>query len=319
MQVEKIYKSILSITHPTKAEYFLLEYSIENKIVYFGKDKDNNIIYALPSAFPKAAATCQRTKELIFNFNSECTIYTPQKQENKVMHILSCTSRNTEEILAFIRITFSFTDSIETQDPNALYNLFSSITNLFKTDKKSTLKELQGFYTELYTILFLHNQGLDVSTIWQEKEKMNFDFSISKAKKMEVKSTLKPNRIHHFRHEQLLSYLYDIKVASYLLREDNNGLSLYNLINTIREIAKNNFNMLIYIENFIKGNSREELASIKFDKNYTDANLKFFDAKNIRKFESQQPEGVSKTEYDSDLTAIPSLSYEEMFKWISEK
>ena len=59
---------------------------------------------------------------------------------------------------------------------------------------------------------------------------MKFDFSISEKVKLEVKATVKNIRTHHFRHEQLMTEVYDIFVLSYLLRYDDEGLSLFELL-----------------------------------------------------------------------------------------
>lgn len=42
---------------------------------------------------------------------------------------------------------------------------------------------------------------------------MKFDFSISEKVKLEVKATVKNIRTHHFRHEQLMTEVYDIFVC----------------------------------------------------------------------------------------------------------
>lgn len=113
---------------------------------------------------------------------------------------------------------------------------------------------------------------------------MKFDFSINEQKKMEIKSTLKDIRIHHFRHEQLLSELYDIIIGSVLLRESDTGLSLYELILKVKENAKCNYNVLLYIENFIKNTSDEKLKNIKYDELYIKENIKFYRANMVPRF-----------------------------------
>ena len=55
-------------------------------------------------------------------------------------------------------------------------------------------------------------------------------FSISEKLKLEIKSTTKNSRTHHFRHEQLMTELYNIYVLSYMFRYDDEGLSLWELI-----------------------------------------------------------------------------------------
>ena len=64
---------------------------------------------------------------------------------------------------------------------------------------------------------------------------MKFDFTLTEKKRIEIKSTLKANRTHHFKHDQLLSELYDIRVVSIMLRRSDVGISLGDLIEKINE------------------------------------------------------------------------------------
>lgn len=161
--------------------------------------------------------------------------------------------------------------------------------------------------------------GINIVDNWQKKEKMKFDFSINEQKKMEIKSTLKDTRIHHFRHEQLLSELYDIIIGSVLLRESDTGLSLYELILKVKENAKGNYKVLLYIENFIKNTSDEKLKNIKYDELYIKDNIKFYRANMVPRFNEKTPEGVSKAEYDSDLSNVINLTNNELIKWLQGK
>ena len=54
---------------------------------------------------------------------------------------------------------------------------------------------------------------------------------LSEKKKIEVKTTLKEDRIHHFLHQQLDTDRLDIRVISILLQKDDAGMSLLDLIN----------------------------------------------------------------------------------------
>ena len=136
---------------------------------------------------------------------------------------------------------------------------------------------------------------------------------------MEIKSTLKDVRIHHFKHEQLLSELYDIIIGSLLLRESNMGISLYDLILKVKENAKNNYKTLLYIENFIKNIPEEKLKDLRYDEIYLRDNMRFYRANMVPRFNEKTPEGVSKAEYDSNLNNVESLSENDVIEWFQEK
>ena len=182
--------------------------------------------------------------------------------------ILTCLSNDKNEIFAFIRLTMAFIEGVNEQSPKRLHELFTSLTNLFASAHKANQVELQGFYGELYAIKHFYQLGLNLGDYWQKKEKMKFDFSISAKKKIEIKSTAKELRIHHFKHEQLLSDLYDICIVSIMLRADDQGFSLLDLVRDVHGIATNNFDTLMYIEDFIKNFDEAELNSIKYDTGY---------------------------------------------------
>ena len=77
--------------------------------------------------------------------------------------------------------------------------------------------ELQGLFGELLTIIFFkNNYNFDLTSYYQSISKQKFDFSIEQNKKIEIKTTLKPNRVHRFRLEQLNIENYDILIISIL-------------------------------------------------------------------------------------------------------
>jgi hypothetical protein len=287
--------------------------------LFFGKDVNGNVVFAITSSAPQLQPSYQKTKKLLFWFNAKCNIIIDYKSETNVMHILTCLSDNDDEVVAFVRLGLSFADGISTQNPKKLNELFTSLTNLFASAKRADKIELQGFYAELFIIKYFFDYGINLCPYWQKKDKLKFDFSISSKKRIEIKSTTSEVRIHHFKHEQLLSDLYDIKVMSFMLRRDDVGLSLYDLIGEVREIALGDFGTLLYIENFIKNTDDEELQSIRYDMQFTENHLAFYDAHDVPKFQDEQPQGVSQTEYNSDMTTTKALSLNDLITWIKNE
>ena len=148
---------------------------------------------------------------------------------------------------------------------------------------------------------------------------MKFDFSITAKKRLEIKSTIRPNRIHHFRHEQLLDELYDIRIVSIMLQKSDQGLSLDRLVELIRELYSDNYSLLLHIESVVSNIDHSILNSLKYDKTYLDQNIRFFDANMIPHFCEKTPDGVFNAEYDCDLENLPGVSLEDITTWIKEK
>ena len=120
---------------------------------------------------------------------------------------------------------------------------------------------------------------------------MKFDFMLDDKKRIEIKSTIKSSRTHHFRHEQLQSELYDIKIVSLMLRKSDTGISLEELINSIRHIYAKNYALLMHIESLIPHVDDDMLRAIRYDGLHLKDNLRFYDAKDVVRARQKQPIG----------------------------
>lgn len=306
---------ILSLKHVSDQAY---EVFMVDDTCYFGKDSNNNIVFLIPSLLSRVSPVFQETRSLRFAFNKKCTFRNNDVVETKVVHLLTCKEHDEDKMLAFIRLTKAFAQNERDNDQFFLAKLFSSLSALFDKERAVSEIELQGLFAELYTILHLNNNSCDISKFWQSRNKMKFDFTISDKKRLEIKSTLKSSRTHHFKHDQLLSELYDIKIVSYMLRRSDYGLSLGELIDSIRESFPDNFALLMHIESSVAHVDKDQLSSIKYDEIYLKDNLKFFDAKDVPHFNEKTPDGVFNAEYDCCLDTAASLSENDVISWISE-
>ncbi len=291
-------------------------FSYDSNKSYFGKDSNGNISFAIESNNPKLKSFIQSTNNLtyFFNLNAQCCF--EDKTAIKTLHILLCKNLKSEITDAYLRLTQAFAIS-NLNDQRHLAKLFSALTLLFSKESVSQEKELQGLYAELFAILYFKEHNCDLAPFWQSKYKMQFDFSINENKRIEIKSTIKSNRVHRFRHEQLLSDLYDIKVISFMLQKNDCGFSLQELIDEILLKYNSNLALILHIENLIKNVDNSILSSLKFDKTYAIQNMKLFNAVDIPHFYEQNPEGVANTEYDCDLSNITTITIEEFKLWIN--
>lgn len=307
--------NILSSKHVCDQAY---EVFMVDDYCYFGKDSNNNIVFLIPSLLSRVSPVFQETRSLKFAFNKKCTFRNNDVIETKTVHLLTCKEHDEEKMLAFIRLTKAFAQNERDNDQFFLAKLFASLSSLFDKERAVSEIELQGLFAELYTILHLNSKSCDISKFWQSRNKMKFDFTISERKRLEIKSTLKSSRTHHFRHDQLLSELYDIKIVSYMLRRSDYGLSLGELIESIRETFPDNFALLMHIESIIAHVDKDQLSSTQYDEVYLKDNLRYFDAKDVPHFNEKTPDGVFNAEYDCCMDAAVSLGENDVISWISE-
>ena len=233
-----------------------------------------------------------------------------------VVHILRCLSDNTREKELFLELaTVLITEGDGSEE--SIMDTFNVLRTFFNNKKDISDNELVGLYAELYTICALH-QSMGIEQYWQSRDRMKFDFSITEKLKLEVKSTTKNSRTHHFRHEQLMTELYDIYVLSYMLRYDDEGLSLLDLILESKEYLKTDSKKLMKIDHVLKNVSEDRLRNLRFNRDYTNSNMHIYSASNIPKFNEVTPNGVANAEYDCVLDNIEFLGFDE-FQTIVEK
>jgi hypothetical protein len=145
---------------------------------------------------------------------------------------------------------------------------------------------------------------------------MKFDFSIDEKKRLEIKSTVKSSRTHHFKHDQLLSELYDIKVVSLMLQKNDCGISLKDLVESIRENFVDNYALLLHVEGIVSQIDYNQLAYYKYDETFIENNIRFYDAVDIPHFKEKTPDGVFNAEYDCCLDNVNGISQNIIFEWL---
>lgn len=293
-------------------------FSVDSDSCYFGKDKDGNTVFMIPSTLKNIPSLHQKTSSLVFFFNRKCSFELNGVATTKMVHILTCKEREQDRVLAFIRLTRAFAQTDRDNDQLYLAKLFSSLSALFDKKKEVSDIELQGLFAELYTILHFREIECDISECWQSRNMMKFDFTLTEKKRIEIKSTLKASRTHHFKHDQLLSELYDIRVVSLMLRKSDAGISLGDLIEEINEYYYTQYPLLMHIEALVSHIDRERLYEVKYDQLYIKANLRYYDALNIPHFNEKTPDGVYNAEYDCVLDNALDTEESDVVAWIRE-
>lgn len=299
------------------SQYMMFE--TDNPSVYYGRTHDGLLVFALDSQNKKLPRFMQQTNSLSFCFNEKGIFLIDGVKEGRIIHLLVCKDKDATKEDAFIRLTNAFSMSKHPDDPYYVAKLFAALSSLFDKQHVVSEIELQGLFSELFTMLFFQEHGCDISRSWQSKDRMKFDFTISGEKKLEVKSTIKPVRIHHFKHNQLMSIIYDIRIVSIMLQKSDSGLSLKDVITSIRDLYQTNYDLMLHIDSLVSGIDDAELELLKYDESYLRSNIAFYDAREIPHFNELTPEGVFNPEYDSCLTNVNKMKIGEIVSWVEEE
>lgn len=300
-------------------EEYILNYYEEYTDVYKGTDEEGFEFIAIKSKDVSFSGFSQKTKELIFKYNVDCFITIDGERQESKLHILTCSSHEKNHIINFERLISAFLKTEQYNYSEKIIDLFSTFLSMFSSPKRRSYEELEGFFSELYFIYYMRNHNYDIARFWQSKDKMKFDFSFDDKRRLDVKCTSRLNRIHHFKHEQLASDLYDIRIVSFLNRKADKGLSINDLIVKLRELGELPLSCEKLIQSFISNTENTiDLDELKFDEQYLLANIKIYNALDIPKFNGKQPNGVTKTEYDSDLSLAESILLSQLIEWLKE-
>lgn len=302
MNLLEFYKGILPLTAPEENDYNLYAYT---ESIFVGINAENNLSVLFKSTSQSRCPLMQKTKLLSVECNRVITHNLSGKEESVAVHILKCYSRVEQEKELFLELVESLLANKEFND-ETIMEVFRTLINFFADKREPSDSELIGLYAELNTIISFVDD-IDLAKYWQSVDRMKFDFSISDNVKLEVKATTQAFRTHHFRHEQLVADMYDIYIVSYMLRYDDEGVSLLDIINQAKPLLTENPKKLARVNLVLKNVSTERLAGLRFSPEYTKAKQQIFKAADIPKFNQFTPDGVANAEYDCSLENIAPI------------
>lgn len=303
MSLLDFYKSNLPIQKPAADDYTLLPFTHS---MYVGIDAEGTLAVILKSASGNRCPLMQKTKLLSVECNIVITHDLSGEKETITAHVVKCYSPIEKEKDLFLELIDALLVN-KTYTDEEIMEAFRTLINFFADRREPSDGELIGLYAELCTILSF-NDSFPMAKYWQSVDRMKFDFSVSDKLKIEVKATTKAFRTHHFRHEQLVADMFDIFIVSYMLRYDDEGVSLFEIINQAKPLLQDNPRKLCRVNLVLKNVSQERLSGLRFSPEYTAAKQQIFNAANIPKFDQYTPDGVANAEYDCSLENISSIS-----------
>lgn len=289
--------------------YYVKEFSDG---IFFGKDRDNNIICAKVN-LSKESSFSLTTKaiELYQNYHFIMQTDTDNIDGNYDLLVLKNKFVDTKKTFINLCLNFYSEDS-----DRSIVELTNDLIEMYRINNfKNTLVE-QGLWAELFTILYLKDKyKIDISKYWHNDNFNKYDFSFSETFKLEVKSTKKETREHRFSHEQIHTD-YDVLVSSVQVRTDDNGYTILDLYPQVEELFSSKYDLLIKIESLLAKFNKDSLD--KYDFEYAKRNIKFYLNKNIPHINESEPEGVHGTEYTVVLEGEDELSSEELREYFEK-
>lgn len=204
--------------------------------------------------------------------------------------------------------------------PQDLISELKTLVDLFRLFSNKPSKSIQGLWAELFVINESSNPSYLVKS-WHISINDIYDFNDG-FNKLEVKSTIKKQRIHRFANEQLNpnkgSFL---AICSVMMTITGQGISILDLKNLIEQ--KLNIEDRLRLNEIIVGtlgSDFEKAIEVYFDYQKALDSFKVFNYKDIPSVDMQNiPSEISNLHYDCDLTTVPEakdsfLKSIELFK-----
>lgn len=288
-----------------------------NEYSFIGMNNNEFPSFIILSSDKNQTRLSQHSKKLGLKCNVKGDFIVDGKKISLTVHIFTCYSYIEKEINVFFDLCETFFLKEESMNSNNILNIYAILASIFTNECTYTEKELQGLYAELFTMYYF-SKTIPIHRYWHSLEKMKFDFSIGDNFRIEVKSTTKPERIHHFTHEQLLNNYNQTYIISYLLRRDDSGLTLYDLIIWCCDLLKDFPKSLLILGKVLRNTEKDILCSIVYDQEYIIKHMRVFDVNDIPRFKQNTPEGVIHPEYDSVLENCFAISNTQFIMKVQE-
>jgi hypothetical protein len=261
-----------------------------------------------------------RTARISLHLNQKYQlIFTDGSSQTDVFHALVCeTTEHTDRETFFVLAdAFLAQNNDITSASQSIVPFFRSMARLFAVDPALDLgAERQGLWGELFMMRQVCGYQF-WAPFWHNEVRRIFDFS-APGKHLEVKTAAGGKRIHHFSHRQVYSLEgEEIIVASLLVRDEDTGLSLRELIAECRFVLQQS-PYILKLERAVRHAGMEDPAQVGPIFNQAEAihELRWFRSIDAPHFCLPEPPGVSQTSYRVDLSNAPQLDLDELKVWL---
>lgn len=280
---------------------------------YWGRDSDGNLVFALTEDNDNEHGQFLKTRYLKLFINNHFEISNSSSIKGRFTIMVLDLELDFDK--EFIEIVLSY---LKTNKNSSLIEFFIKLSALLSQDRKASKTELIGLYGELLLILCLKNSHhFNLLDKYQSVDKSIFDFSISESIKIEVKSTTRSQRIHHFKLNQVHYKEIQVYVASLLLQSDDSGTSLQELVDRVIYELSPSIDFVMMINSKIKNWSTYDLNNIRFNELLACEKIELFDSNQISMLLGPiRDENVFNLEFDANLSSIDPVDLKSVISSI---
>lgn len=280
---------------------------IEIDNAFWGKDFEGNLIYALKTNDNIDSQKKISSKYLKLFINNE---FMQSGENSTVIYNILWIDKSIDFNNEIISIILAYN---ELQHPKSLIDFFMKLSKIFKERPKLNKSGLIGFYGELILIFCLQSK-IDLISLYQSRDKLLFDFSISEKFKLEVKTTTKNKREHHFKFDQINHPMLTVIIASIILDYDDKGTTIVQLINEIIDKFAPNVDFLINIHSKLAEFDKSDSDQIRFNKVIACQSINFYNSLDLPQLLNEEERNkIYNLEFDADLSNLIPITFQDIF------
>ena len=198
-------------------------------------------------------------------------------------------------------------------DESGLSLLFGSIEEFFKTTADNNPLALQiGVFGELLVVKQIYYAGY--KSIIEKYHKdffLKHDIEINDQLRIEIKTTSSSRRIHRFQHAQIHRNDIDVFVASSMIEEAQEGLSLYDLFIQVIALYDNPDDVFALQKTMKRCNVSNANKGIIVSEEKALKDIKYYDARLLPQIPIDDLNGVTNISYDVDCSFTPDIGISE--------
>ncbi len=197
-----------------------------------------------------------------------------------------------------------------------ILKLIFSLEELFKVTPTQNKENIRiGLYGEL---LFLHSIFTNGYEKILEKYHSNFfskhDIELTEKTRIEIKTTTKESRIHSFKHNQIFRTDLNVYVGSVLLEESEEGLSLYDLCEILKNESRSaDFNFgLDKLMKFVEISDHDKGPSFSYELALD--KIRIIEANKLPHLDISETNGITNISYDVECSLADYMSTNQFVK-----
>jgi len=280
------------------------------------KDASGSLCLLLRQAAPAAPTAPVRLQNLLVSYGVPCSIsHADGHEEEGTFTILKCSSADPSLFPHFLRILSPIIATLGgAPTAAAVRKAIAGLVDLFQALTTPAKKSIQGLWAELLVIRLATDPHALVAA-WHGLPVELIDF-FSGRQRIEVKSSSRRRRVHHFSLAQLTPPAgARLIVASVFVEAVGGGLSLARLSDDIRAILVAEPQLLTQFDAIFYatlGASWADAMEECFDFELARESLHFFDSERIPKLDGPIPTAVGDVRFTSDISTASPLTSDDL-------